>query len=121
MNDFQILTAIRNSGGSIDFTKLMDVGLADPVFDPKSDKQRIQYLISQECITGKTKAYSRISMLPKGTVLLDSLNQQHENADKQAKEDTLKERKQVRISFAQLFLGSAITLGIELILFLIAA
>lgn len=121
MTNFQILTAIRNNGGSIEFTRLMDVGLSDPDLDPKSDKQRIQHLISQGCISGDTKAYSRISMLPKGTALLDSMNHKRDNADEQAKSNALKERKQVRISFAQLLLGSAITLAIELILFLLAA
>ena len=60
MTELQILNAVKNNGGSIDFTALLNLGKTDLTWEPIADQQMIEQLIDGKVLSGKTEAYSCI-------------------------------------------------------------
>ena len=81
MTDFQILDAIRNNGGSIGFTDLLNQGLSMSKPDGNADKYRIQRLLADHYISGDASAYGTIRIESKGLVLLEQIEQQLDQCD----------------------------------------
>ena len=105
LTDYQILTAIRNNGGSIGFTDLLNQGLSDPEHNPVADKHRIQNLLTGKCISGSTTAYGTIRMEPKGTALLDQLEEKLKQRDQDRADEVSKEKREHTFSIALTILG----------------
>ena len=125
MTELQILTAIKNSGNSIRFTDLLNQGLTDPKPDPNSDKLRLEYLLSENYISGKMGAYERLSLTPKGIAHLDQLQQELQKQDDDRSYAAAQTRKQKNFdlisSLVGAVLGAIMTLVIEYLLPLLIA
>ena len=100
MTDFQILTAIRNNGGTIEFTDLLNQGLSDPKHNPVADKHRILNLLSDNCISGRPIAYGTICMEPKGTALLDQFEEKIKQDAQYRADEVAKEKRERKFSIA---------------------
>lgn len=70
MTDIQILTAVKNNGGSINYVDLLNLNLSEAYRDPRADKCRINKLIESKYLSGKTEAHSTISITNKGRLFL---------------------------------------------------
>lgn len=73
MTDLQILTAVKNSGGTIRYTDLLNLGLTDAAFDPLADRARIHVLRYAGALSGDLSAYSSVSITAQGRLLLAQL------------------------------------------------
>lgn len=98
MTEFQILTAIRNNGGSIGFTDLMDLGLLGSKPDGNADKYRIERLLVDHYISGDARADGTIRMEPKGTVLLDQLEEKLKQLEQDRADEIAKEKRERKFS-----------------------
>lgn len=91
MTEFQILTAIRNNGGSIGYVELLNKLRKKRRFNPFAkdypDAQYIEHLLSMEYISGSPKAYGRIKLEPSGTARLVELTQERTQRRKQFSHD----------------------------------
>lgn len=85
MTELQILTAVRNNKGPISYATLLGLNLAEPTPDSVSDKALITSLIEQKYLTGRTAAYSTISITEKGRLRLNHLNDIEKLKQKQEK------------------------------------
>lgn len=93
MTEHQILSAIRNSNDSLSYVDLLNYGRTDEKYDPHADTLRIRHLISSGLLSGKTEAYSILSLTPSGNQRLDDLNHQ---ADEKRRDRAYAERREDR-------------------------
>lgn len=110
MTEFQILSAVHNSGNSIGYVDLLNQDLTDQRPDPCSDKLRIEALIAKGCLSGSLCACGRITLEPPGIALLDQLQQAEEQQNKVSKADAKNKRDQVALSLFSAAAGAAFTL-----------
>ncbi len=85
MNELQILSAVKNNGGSIDYVTLLNIGLSDPEHDALADRDLIRELIDAQILSGNPGANSTISFGKEGRLRLRELLFQ-EDADRQAQQ-----------------------------------
>lgn len=121
MTEFQILSAVHNSGNSICYVDLLNQGLTDSRPDPCSDKLRIEELIAKGCLSGNLRSGERITLKAHGIALLDQLQQAEEEKNKIAKSDAKNKRDQVILSLFSAAAGAAFTLLAELLFTLLSA
>ncbi len=76
MTDLQILTTVRDNGGSMEYTALLNHGLSYPNHDSLADMARIEKLIEDKHLLGKTEAYSTIALRKHGRLYLQALQQE---------------------------------------------
>lgn len=112
MTDFQILTAIRNNGGSIGFTDLLNQGFLYPKPDGKVDKYRIENLLADHYISGDTSAHGTIRMEPKGTVLLEQIEQKLYQHEQDRADEMAKEKRERKFSVALTIFGELIAFAL---------
>ena len=115
MTEFQILSAVHNSGNTISYVDLLNQGLTDPRPDPCSDKLRIEELIAKGCLSGNLRAGERISLTAPGIALLDQLDQAVEEQKKIAKSNAKNKRDQIVLSLFSAAAGAVFTLLSELL------
>lgn len=72
MTELQILSAIKNSGGSIQYTALLSLNVSDTHQDALADKARIEKMIEDKLLSGKTEAYCSISITNPGRLHLQN-------------------------------------------------
>lgn len=72
MTDLQILSAVKNSGGSIQYTALLSLNVADTHQDTLADKARIEKMIADKLLSGQTEAYCNISITNPGRLYLQN-------------------------------------------------
>ena len=72
MTELQILSAVKNSGGSIQYTALLSFNASDTHLDPIADKERIDEMIEKNLLSGKTEAYCNISITKEGRMYLQN-------------------------------------------------
>lgn len=117
MTELQILCALKNAGGSMQYTDLLNLGLADPVHDPKSDRKRIVHLKELGEISGELKAYQRLEITSKGIARLDTKKQELDKIIEERTYESANQRRQNELSLLSAFLvaafGSALTLIVE--------
>ena len=117
MNELQFLCALKNAGGSMQYTDLLNLGLAEPVHDPNSDRKRIVHLRDLGEITGELKASTRLEITPKGIARLDAEKQELDKIIEDRTYDSANQRRQNKFSLLSAFLvaafGSALTLIVE--------
>lgn len=75
MTELQILNAVKTNGGSVAYTKLLNISLADANHSPAADKQLIRNLISADILSGSTGAYGTIRFGRQGELRLRQLQQ----------------------------------------------
>lgn len=112
MNTFQVLSVIRENGGTIGFVDLLNQGLSNPNSDSLADKQRIQNLLAEGYISGNTEAYGTIRMEPKGTVLLDQLEEKLKQLEQNRADEVSKEKRERKFSIALTIFGELLAFAL---------
>jgi len=96
MTDLQILTAVKNNNGTISYIDLLNLNLSDAYRDPSADKARIDQMIKDGFLEGRTDAYCQISITKPGRLRLQNayyLEEQNKKiADEAAKSKAEQER-----------------------------
>ena len=108
MTELQILSAIQNNGGSIEFTDLLNQGLTDPKPDPTSDKLRLKRLLSAKYISGKLGAYEWLYLTPEGIARLDQMQQELQKQDDDRSYAAAQTRKQKSFDFISSLVGAVL-------------
>ena len=86
MTEFEILTAIKNRNGSIDYTELLNLGLTGNAFDTFVNEDLIKKLICDDVLSGEMRAFGKITFGSKGLLRLQVLEQlRQKEADDAAK------------------------------------
>ena len=94
MTELQILNAVKNNGGSIEFTALLNLGKTDLTWEPVADQQMIEQLIGGKVLSGKAESYSTISFGKKGLLRLRDLQQSKYDSDQKLAYDAAKDSRQ---------------------------
>ena len=94
MTELQILNAVKNNGGSIEFTALLNLGKTDLTWEPVADQQMIERLIGDKVLSGKAEAFSTISFGKKGILRLRDLQQSKYDSDQKLAYDAAKDSRQ---------------------------
>lgn len=120
MTELQILNAVKNNGGSIDFVELLNMGKTDSSLDSFADKRLIEKLIKSEVLSGRTEAYALITFGKEGHLRLRDLQQSaNDLADHMANEHSEKQsdkRFQTSQTILGIVIGSLFTLLIEIVI-----
>ena len=120
MTELQILNAVKNNGGSIDFIELLNMGKTDSSLDSIADKRLIEKLIKSEVLSGRTEAYALITFGKDGNLRLRDLQQSaNDLADHMANEQSEKyaaKRFQTSQTILGIVIGSLFTLLIEIVI-----
>ena len=120
MTELQILNAVKNNGGSIDFVELLNMGKTDSSLDSFADKRLIEKLIKSEVLSGRTEAYALITFGKEGHLRLSDLQQSaNDLADHMANEHSEKQadkRFQTSQTILGIVIGSLFTLLIEIVI-----
>lgn len=121
MTETQILSVIKNNGGSIEYTALLNQNLTDSNRDVFADIERIKQMINDKLLTGETEAYSRISISNKGSLYLQNayyLEEQNKKlAEDAANDEAKKNRHDWFLAIGGAFIAGLIGLAFELISF----
>ena len=95
MTELQILSAIRNNGGHMNYLDLMNLGITDPNWMPNADRQRIRQLIDSKVLSGKTEAYGSITFGEAGFLRYQDLILQ-QDAERKAQETAIEEQRRLK-------------------------
>ena len=117
MTELEILAAVKNNGGYIEFTQLLNLNASDVDRDFLADKALIRNLITAKVLRGELKAYANISLTESGHLRLRELQQSaqidqerhEESAKKDANDKTEKKKErafQVRLTFYGALFGA---------------
>ena len=120
MTELQILNAVKNNGGSIDFAYLLNLGKTDRIWEPIADKKLIEELITEKVLAGNTGGFSTISFGENGLLRLRDLqNAEYDSYQKLANE-TSKESRQWKhdwqMAFATAILSSIGTVLAQIVI-----
>lgn len=120
MTELQILSAVKNNGGSIGYVALLNLGLSDPVHDPLTDRDLIRKLIDTQVLFGKPGANSTISFGKEGRLRLQELQQLDEEHRQKVSDNEANKKADRKSQLLNTLLGAVIgailTLLVELIL-----
>lgn len=111
MTELQILSAVKNNGGNIAFTSLLNLSITDTHQDPIADTARIEQMIKDDLLSGSTTAYGSISITKEGRVFLQNACYLEDHEKDLAKKASNDISKQHRHDW-KLALGGAIAAGI---------
>lgn len=125
MTELQILSAVKNNGGCIEYVSLLNLNITDTNRDALADKARIENLISSKLLKGKAEAYCTITITDEGRLYLqdaDYLEEQDKKLSEQATSDKAKEnRHEWYLTIVGGLIAGIIGLAFELICFFILA
>lgn len=117
MTELQILTVIKNNGGSIGYTDLLNQNLTDTNRDGIADKARIEKMIERDLLEGRTDAFCSISITDEGRLHLQDaeyLEQQKQQlADDAARENTKNKRHDWRIAIIGALIAALVGFGFD--------
>lgn len=116
MTEIQILSAIKNKGGSIEYTDLLNLNMTDTNRDTIADEVRIKKMISDKLLEGNAKEFCYISISDSGRLHLQNSCYLEEQNQKLAEDATRNETKKKRHDWS-LALGSAFFAGLIGLLF----
>ena len=121
MTEVQILTAIKNNGGSFEYTDLLNLNITEANRDTLADKERIVQMLRNGLLKGETQPYSLISITDKGRLHLQNaayLEEQNKQlAEDAAKDKSKKNRHDWSLAIGSAFIAGLIGLAFELIAF----
>ena len=121
MTELQILSVIKNNGGSIGYTDLLNQNLTDTARDGLADKARIKQMIEAGLLEGRTDAYCSISITDTGRLHLQNASYLEDQNKKLAKESAKNKSKENRhdwlLTIVGAFVAGLIGLAFELIAF----
>ena len=108
MTELQILSAVKNNGGSIDFAELINHGKTDTGWEPTADQALINKLIDAKVLSGKTEAHSTITFGKEGLLRLRDLQQAADNLSKQMTDKQSEKNADRRFQLFNTLLGAVI-------------
>lgn len=108
MNELQILSAVKNNGGSIDYVTLLNIGLSDPAHDTLSDRDLIHKLIDAQILSGNPGANSTISFGKEGRLRLQEIQQLQQKSAEEAAQAAKEKRVLRRHNWLVATIGAAI-------------
>lgn len=111
MTELQILSVIKNNGGSIEYTALLNQNLTDTNRDTLADKALIEQMIGDKLLVGQTGAYCLISISGKGRLYLQNAYNLEEQNKKLAQDAAKNESKKNRHDWG-LAIGGAVIAGL---------
>lgn len=121
MTEFQILSAVKNNGGSIEYTALINLNISDVNRDGLADKARIEQMLNKGLLKGKADAYCHISISDEGRLYLqDACNLEDQNkklAEDVTRNKAKKKRHDWQLAIGGAFIAGLIGLAFELIAF----
>ena len=100
MTELQILIALKNNNGSMDYTGLLNLGKADPVWNPCSDKVLVDSLLAEKILSGTAQAYGLITFGEKGRLRLQELEQIAQERTQESAERAKEKKSQFRHDWA---------------------
>lgn len=121
MTEFQILSAVKNSNGSMEFTALLNLNVTDTHRDFSADEARIGQMIGDKLLKGRAEANCLISITKEGSLFLQNAyhleEQKKKLAEKAAKKEADKKRHDWGLAIGSAFIAGFIGLAFELIAF----
>lgn len=96
MTELQILSAIKNNNGNINYVDLLNLGLTDSIRDPLADRDLIRQLIRTNVLSGSAEAHGTIAFGKNGRLRLRELEKNAEDAIKHAKDHAEERRNDKR-------------------------
>lgn len=121
MTELQILSAIKNNGGSIEYTSLLNLSMTDTNRDTLADKALIERMIGAKLLKGQTDAFSHISITDKGRLHLQDAyyleKQKQKFAEDAAQNEAKKNRHDWGLAIGGAIIAGLIGLAFELIAF----
>lgn len=119
MTELQILSVIKNNGGSIGYTDLLNQNLTDTARDGSADKVRIEQMIEAGLLSGRTDSYCSISITDLGRLRLQDATyleeQKQQLADEAARDDSKNKRHDWYIAILGALFASLIGLAFDAI------
>ena len=108
MTEFEILSAVKNSGGSIAYIDLLNIGKSDPEWDSLTDRDLIKKLIESNILSGNPEAYGSITFGTDGRLRLKELQQIIDDQSKQAADSAKEKASQRRHDWAVAMAGTVL-------------
>lgn len=106
MTELQVLSAIKNRGGSISYTDLLNIGASDNPWEPLTDRELIARLAEDQILSGGQCAYGKISFGKHGRLRLKELEQCEQERSQKAAEEIAGKRAQRHHDWAVAIIGS---------------
>ena len=91
MTDLQILSALHNNGGSMEFVALLNLNLTDPYRDTLADEERILELMKDHLVEGKAAAFCEITLTRRGRLFLQDEHYREERDHKNREADAARQ------------------------------
>lgn len=121
MTELQILSAVKNNGGSIEYTALLNLNMTDTNRDSLADEARIEQMIEDGLLKGKTDAYCHISITKPGRLHLQNAyyleEQNNKLTDEAAKNKANEHRHDWKLAIGGAVIAGLIGLVFELVAF----
>ena len=111
VTELQILSAIKNNGGSMEYTSLLNLNMTDHDRDTLADKTRVCQMLKDDLLDGTAGAFCTISISDKGRLYLQNacyLEEQNNKAAEQVAKDRADQDRQNRF----LRITTIVSLGI---------
>ena len=108
MTEYQILSALKNNGGSMEFTALLNLNMTDTHRDGIADEERIKNMIKDKLLRGNAEAFGVISITKPGRLHLQNAQYLNDKAKQISNEASDKEAKQNRNNWLMTVVGAVI-------------
>lgn len=115
MTELQILSAVKNNGGVIQYTELLSLNLSDEYQDPQADKARIVKMINEGLLSGTAEAYSCICITATGRMHLQNATYLEKQNKKLTKDASKHEAKKNRHDWYLAIVGALIAAIVGLV------
>ena len=124
MTEIQILSAVKNNGGSIAYTELLSLNLTDPYLDATADKERIKKMMKAGLLEGETRAYGSISITDAGRLFLQDAcyneEQKHKLAKDSANERSNQQRHEWKITITSIVLTALLGILVDVLIYILS-
>ena len=121
MTNKQILSALKNNNGCMEYTALLNLNITDTCRDPLADEARIEQLLKDNLLNGKADAYCHISITKKGRLYLQDTayfeDHNKQLADKAANDNAKKNIHEWRLTVGGALISGIVGLAFELMCF----
>ena len=94
MNEFDILTILKEHNGSIEYVDLLNIGRTGQAHDTLTHEDLIKKLLKDAVLAGTADAYGMIRFGPKGRLRLQQLEELRQKESEYAAQATKEKRKQ---------------------------
>ena len=113
MTEFEILSALSEHGGSMGYTDLVNLSLAEKPPDPVGTSRLIRALLLDHLLSGSTS--STINLEPTGQLRLDHLRKEENQRAADRADRKAEEKRGFRRDLICALAGSVMTLLVELL------